>query len=350
MNDTVKGWGEALFQQQQRTLRAELTIVTPMFIGDGVRMADSVRPPSIKGALRFWWRALNWGRVLDAKRGSEKAALEQLHKDEARLFGLAAKKSVNGEEKGGQGLFRLSVEQPIKPGIQNSWPNTSDSQGGYLGYGLEKGQRNALEEGIGFVLTLSYKSSASKTDIDQMRQAVSLWGLLGGLGSRARRGFGSVALQALDGEPMTVNSSQEYASRIKDALGDGHWPEALSELPFTAWSQQARCLAFNAAPSRRQAIGSLERPYKEVRKEFKGKTKIVFGLPLGDKNKDSSKIKERRASPFIMHVHPVGEEYLPMVTYLPARFHPDYPNNPLDEVQGVKPLEMFFEQSKERLL
>lgn len=344
MDGTVKHWSEALAQQQQRTLRAELVIVTPMFIGDGTQRADSVRPPSIKGALRYWWRALNWGRVLEAERGNEKTALKRLHREEARLFGLAAKKS-EGKEIGGQGLFRLSVEQPLKLNVINDWPKGGTGQGSYLGYGLEKEERTALEEGVQFTLTLSYKTGANQADMERMRQAVSVWGLVGGLGGRARRGFGSVALQALDGEPMTVSSTEEYAARIKAALGDGPWPETLSELPFTAWSQQVRCMAFRAAPRGRQAIGSLGRVYEEVRKSVKTERRVVFGLPLAKRD-----VNNRRASPFIMHVHPVGEEYLPVVTYLPARFHPDYPNNPLDNAQGVKPLEMFFEHSKESLL
>ncbi|UYV19459.1 type III-B CRISPR module RAMP protein Cmr1 [Halomonas qaidamensis] len=355
MNDTVNLWGKAL-AQQQRTLRAELVIVTPMFIGDGTQQANSVRASSIKGALRFWWRALNWGRMLEVERGSVENALRRLYRAEARLFGLAAKgKKVQEPSEGGQGLFRLSVEQSTDIKTQNSWPMDGNSQGGYLGYGLwatrSSEARKSLEEGAQFTLTLSFKSGinqvdlASQVDIDQMRQAVSLWGLLGGLGSRARRGFGSVALQVLDGQTMTVNSSQEYAARLKAALEDGPWPAALSDTPFTAWSQQTRCLMFAPALSGRQAIGNLERPYKDVRKELKGIQKAVFGLPLAGHDN-----KNRRASPFIMHVHPVGEQYLPVVTYLPANFHHAYPNNPLNDAQSLKPLEMFFEHSKGSLL
>ncbi len=40
-------------------ITATYRVVTPMFIGDADQKATSLRPPSIKGALRFWWRALN---------------------------------------------------------------------------------------------------------------------------------------------------------------------------------------------------------------------------------------------------------------------------------------------------
>ncbi|WP_373691017.1 RAMP superfamily CRISPR-associated protein [Endozoicomonas sp. ONNA2] len=34
-----------------------------MFLGDARSDAwtEKIRPSSLKGALRFWWRALNWG-------------------------------------------------------------------------------------------------------------------------------------------------------------------------------------------------------------------------------------------------------------------------------------------------
>ena len=64
----------------KKKIEAEFTIVTPMFIGDANQEADDVRPPSLKGALRFWWRALNWGRMLADERGDTAKALCSLHK------------------------------------------------------------------------------------------------------------------------------------------------------------------------------------------------------------------------------------------------------------------------------
>lgn len=350
MDDSVKRWGEALAEHQPPTLRAELSIVTPMFIGDGIQQADSVRPPSIKGALRFWWRALNWAPALDAAKGDTDRALAQLHQDEAQLFGAAAKQDAATQQpSGGQGLFRLAVEQPAKLNKDSGWPKGGNSQGGYLGYGLwetrSSSAREFLTEGQSFTLTLAFKAAATAEHRRQMRQAVTLWGLLGGLGSRARRGFGSVALTALDGEPMAVTSAADYTARIQAALGDAPWPEAPQQVPFTAWSRQARCLAFATATSARQAIGHIEGPYKEVRTELRGKQKAVYGLPLAGHDD-----KNRRAGPLIMHVHPLGDGFLPIVTYLPARFHPAYPEATLADAQSAKPLEQFLQHSKESLL
>ena len=86
------------------TLEIKFQIITPLFLGGSDQQADGIRPSSIKGALRFWWRALNWARCLQQRDGDEVQALRHLHAEEARLFGIAA--SENG---GGQGVFLMQV-------------------------------------------------------------------------------------------------------------------------------------------------------------------------------------------------------------------------------------------------
>jgi len=89
------------------TITATYRIVTPMFIGDAFQEAIDVRPPSVKGALRFWWRALEWKNVLQDAPGDVSKALRDLHQREAKLFGSAA-----DENAGGQGCFLLQVTIP----------------------------------------------------------------------------------------------------------------------------------------------------------------------------------------------------------------------------------------------
>ena len=57
-------------------IEADYNIVTPMFIGGGDKQeAPEIRPPSVKGALRFWWRALQWGECLNSQNQDVSAAL-----------------------------------------------------------------------------------------------------------------------------------------------------------------------------------------------------------------------------------------------------------------------------------
>ncbi|MBK6900382.1 MAG: type III-B CRISPR module RAMP protein Cmr1 [bacterium] len=77
-------------------LIARFRIITPMFIGGANQdPEDGIRPPSVKGMLRFWWRALNWWRFLDAAK-NDVVALREMHKEEARLFGSAANRGWRG--------------------------------------------------------------------------------------------------------------------------------------------------------------------------------------------------------------------------------------------------------------
>jgi len=74
-----------------KEIKAIYRIVTPMFIGGANQdPSDGIRPPSFKGALRFWWRALNWGKFYHECRDKKKA-LQALHQEELRLFGSAVK-------------------------------------------------------------------------------------------------------------------------------------------------------------------------------------------------------------------------------------------------------------------
>ncbi|MDR0965046.1 MAG: type III-B CRISPR module RAMP protein Cmr1 [Myxococcales bacterium] len=69
-------------------VEATYQVVTPMFCG-GAEQKSEFRLPSFKGVLRFWWRALMWGRL--------NGDLGKLQEAEDYLFG-----SASGGERGGQ--------------------------------------------------------------------------------------------------------------------------------------------------------------------------------------------------------------------------------------------------------
>ncbi|MDQ7005467.1 MAG: type III-B CRISPR module RAMP protein Cmr1 [Ghiorsea sp.] len=117
------------------TIEATYRIVTPMFIGGAEgKPDDGIRPPSFKGALRFWWRALNWTKVYN---------IADLHKKEAELFGSAAKMN-DGKQTGGQGVFLLSIKELGVSKPMNDWPK-ANTGAGYLAYGIleSKGENGA---------------------------------------------------------------------------------------------------------------------------------------------------------------------------------------------------------------
>lgn len=168
-----------------------LRLLTPAFIGGSApnERAD-LRPAGIRGALRAWYRLLVGPEVA--------AGLAEAHSRlrESRLFGGVGK----GE---GQGLVSLSLVGPPLTG-DLPWNNRElrgPSPGlAYLGFALDMNpnDRRALLPGSRFALRLSFSRGLSEDDAALLLHTLGLWISLGGLGTRSRRGFGSLWL---DGSP-----------------------------------------------------------------------------------------------------------------------------------------------------
>lgn len=299
-------------------LQATFRIVTPMFLGGANQTPeDGIRPPSVKGALRFWWRALHWGRCLREAGGDESAALRLLHGQEARLFGSAA----NGENTG-QSLFMLRVSRQPKLATEMQWPENGTGSG-YLGYGLmattQAPHRQGIREGVEFDLELRFKPNTDQADIDAIQKTLHAWSLFGGLGSRARRGFGSIALRQLNGQDMTLDRAG-FDAGVRHLMREA---EHIADFPpYTAFSEHARFSILATDTDARRVHSQAGLIYKTHRGQastLRGADKIPFGLPLQGIDQDS-----RRASPLLFHVHALRNgQFAAAVLYLPAHFHHD---------------------------
>lgn len=266
---------------QPTTITATYQIVTPMFIGDAEQKATGITAASVKGALRFWWRALQWGRVR-RECDSEEAALRELHRREGDLFGSAADeegKKAASKSKIGQAKFMIRVaalkkdkegksdwdilsadeldahkKYSLSPPQDNRGPvrKKSVGQAYLLGQGLcnyergrgvvyktDKRDRSALAPEQLFRVELLLKPNAFGYK-EQLAEAMLLLGMLGGLGSRARRGIGSIVIRKLEGSnsyaiPATM---EDYKALIEKLLADA---ETMSDIsPFSAFSANAR--------------------------------------------------------------------------------------------------------------
>ena len=201
-------------------ITATYRIVTPMFIGDAKQEANGISPNSVKGALRFWWRALNWGKFLK-KAENEADALRQLHKREVELFGglpetVKNEQTGKTETTGGQGAFLLRVVQNIetkdildKGSLDKTFNLKENPWQSYLmGLGLMQYdkdkkqnfyQRSAIVNGS-FTVKIYCKPCSSDPSkkreqlkqLSELKNLLLIWGLLGGLGSRQRKGLGGI--------------------------------------------------------------------------------------------------------------------------------------------------------------
>lgn len=349
------------------TLEATFRIVTPMFIGGADQTpSDGIRPPSVKGALRFWWRALNWGQIR-AQASSDESALKALHAEEVQLFGGSA-------EQGGQGKFLLSVgaENLTCKDMTHVHKNFKDHDAArYLGYGLmeaspsnkkntQAGQltRGCFDEDQRFTVKMLFRGHVETS----IQEAVIAFGLLGGLGSRARHGMGSVSLESLsrdESEPIWVSPSnpEGYIEAIRRLLSGKTTANALP--PYSALSSKARIdvlMVGNSPYKILDAFGRGELMYRSwgkggmvlgahSEKRFqpdhdwsKGTRprgfhprRVVFGLPHNYGQGASLEVypeeHKRRASPMLFHVQAIGTtafagtSVLLPSTFLPAGEH-----------------------------
>lgn len=383
-------------------IEARFRIVTPMFLGGADRQAEEIRPASVKGMLRFWWRALQW-QQFRGNAGTDEKALRLLHTEEARLFGSAVNRDT-----GGQGVFLLRISHPSKnlkktdkdkqhifflptqsSGNNSTFVDENHLAGTrYLGYGLvvafsskkqgtKAGQllRACINENQFFSIQLLFRK-----EIDQsILKAIKIIGLLGGMGSRTRRGIGSIALETLtsDGNLLwkAPADCQQYIAEITNLLSDlKHIPES----PYSAFSGASRIdllLKGNSASEVLEQYGLRMLDYRSWgrtannNKLPSGKTsemrfkndhdwskdpfsqdfigyhpnRVIFGLPhTYGKLTIKSEHFERRSSPLMFHVHQldenkyVGVSVLLHSQFLPENEHMSLPSRKRNETNLVK--------------
>lgn len=187
--------------------RLELTynILTPLFLGDANQLGE-LRPPAVKGILRFWFRAANPGGL----------------KREPDFFGSAADSRGQAPfsifffppEPAGQKVVAKNAPQTRWDHFKSTRFNEKGPKGlprnglAYLGYPFplqdrdrkreDRDPRTCIEPETRLKSTLFFPKSPSADLRRNLLAACWLTGHAGGAGSRSRRGFGALALTEWD--------------------------------------------------------------------------------------------------------------------------------------------------------
>lgn len=311
--------------------------ISPMFLSGPDTDEAELRAPSIKGALRFWVRAISLGWPYD-KQGDE--SHKRLLKQDESLFGGVT-------EAHGRSLVELSV----RCGEMISLNRLSNKYWGYV-----RGIRGKLEpsyKGIAYLLFSLFVHQKDRKGIDEgysfevklrskdkeaLDKAIAaFWGLtyFGALGTRARRGAGTFEVYSTTGYNLPEGISFNPSSHMASFLGKGlkaAWdifgveiksklfvPQTYSTLgdiwvsrdSFEEWGD-----ALDDIGQRMFKLRMPKRPnpkYSNKKPRFTQKTlnqKAAFGLPVSVQNQDNvvnfkeqkgkdgeSKAPDRRASP-----------------------------------------------------
>ncbi|WP_437874913.1 type III-B CRISPR module RAMP protein Cmr1 [Sorangium sp. So ce513] len=203
-------------------LACEFEVLTPLFLG-GASQAAELRVPSIKGVMRFWYRALD----------------PEFKKREPVFFGSG------GGNDARQSLLRLRCPpggwsqqehmrwRDARPEQYNQGSKQQTKNGlTYLGFPFSlpgNEGRTALRPGARFSLDVSWHRRGPDSPPPLRVALASVWALghFGSLGMRSRRGFGALALtgwRLQDGDGRTVSEADvEALPLLHGTAGTAEW-------------------------------------------------------------------------------------------------------------------------------
>jgi CRISPR-associated protein Cmr1 len=215
----VKGSKVTLVQQTR-----EYELITPLFGGGTeTQKADPVsviRVPSIRGQLRFWWRAIRGGQF--------GGSVERMKEREDEIFGAA---SVGDKSTPSQVQINLSInkrgEDLVKvsniAGTREVPIYVPGSSLSYAAFPLREKQVGVVE-GVNFSLSLTYTASLSP----EVEAALWAWEMFGGIGGRTRRGFG--ALQSKVYRPSVGNVKKDIDDGFTKHFTGSNFPPNVPHL------------------------------------------------------------------------------------------------------------------------
>jgi len=312
-------------------LVATYRVITPLCMAGAEQSGAELRAPSVKGALRFWYRATALARPGD---------WQKVREEEQKIFGSAET---------GQGRFLLTVA-----GKGLSEPETFDFKRErtgivYLGYGLKEAKRKYFKPGAEITVRLLFKPD-SEAVIEPVKKALIALGLFGGLGARARNGLGSVALTSLKYDSAEEWQNPQNEKELREMIAQ--FVQSLAPLPaelpaYTAFSAKSRIAVVEMDRDPVKLLDDIGRKMMAYRRNIKDDSalirkflksgdiaahpsRVAFGLPHnyffksdGAKADVKAAHRERRAGPLFIHIHPLaGGWFAAVLALLPAVFLP----------------------------
>lgn len=298
----------------------DLEVITPMFSGGANPAHAELRPASIKGLLRFWWRALE-----------AEGDLEKLRNKEAEIFGSVAQ----------GGKFAMQISNESLKASKAPFPNHPVRVEGksfrinileYLAYGTherekEKGNvfvREYILTGTSFKLTIKFSNREIE---NQVLKSFYVFSLFGGIGSRSRNGFGCFEV---------INKSQAFEPIAKEY--DISAPYSRSNLTklirkvgpqsYSGFSDETKLFrssqSFDTWDKALAHVGGVYRTGRlnlEARHRFEKRQYI--GSPIIDPKVDKGiprSFLERHAKPYFLKIGKEAMKYRSYILYLPSKY------------------------------
>lgn len=291
--------------------RCTLTLVTPVITGGLDRRTPEVRWQAIRGNIR------RWHRVIDP---------DQRH--ESRIFGSTAdRRETDG---GGQGVWLL---RPRSPTVVPSKLHADRLRPKYFTWAAkDRGYVDADSPSGPFRVSFDivFKPGMAEADKTRVLDALWLWSLVGGLGARTRRGFGSMSLSVV---PLQERPGEGYPAPL---LRMAAWRSDVLERLATLSRRydvrfRARMVVGQPSESWSSALETVATAMSEYRRALpraavdRGTAPATtrFGLPVSVAHRTfTGDGVDRSASPIWVRVARLDGRYRPYLVYWPAPFLP----------------------------
>ena len=266
-----------LSSKKHATFRATLELVTPAFLaGAGRGQEDCIRTATLRGQLRWWWRTLHAGFLTVA----------ELRLLEAAIWGDTCSGSA----------VRITLS-PLNTLSSVRYAHPAERQSGtrYVAYGMdetsrgERRQRFVAMPGALWDLRViarktTYQSQlGSELTAEQVSQQVlaafSLLTRFGGIGSKGRKGFGSLKASNLD-LPDLAGCCSTGSSLREQVGGQRVFSVDRAESPSISDPQLQLLEILISEPHTQNLIELIGKAYSAVASHFKhDPDKAAWGLP-----------------------------------------------------------------------
>jgi len=273
----------------------EVEVVTPLFLGGSDPKKAELRVPSIKGALRFWWRALY---------GSDD--LQDMKKREGEIFGSTDKKASFD--------LRLQMISSCEPRLSNlprgKEFRVKSSKGNftigiidYLAFGLRDFHtgysKGHIPDKNKFKIICLIKN---KNFLQEIENAFRMLVYYGGIGAKSRNGFGSLYVKDLNSmEAKDESAPKDFTSLSNKSILFDKFDK------FDTWAD---------------ALSEVGMAYKDARLSVEPKHKYEKRLLIAKPIVQTGNSSARHPKPYFLHVNKLADEkYQGQILFMPYNYH-----------------------------
>ena len=293
-------------------MKLECEIVTPLMMHGSDPKKAELRVPSIKGALRFWWRAIQ-----------EENDIASLKRKEGLIFGDTGHKSSI--------ILNISHQQiPLVKNNKSVYELLKDKAGiQYLFYPLNMNKEGTLFSQGKFSITTRYREMVKDIDIEkELIETLNYLNFFGNIAGRGRRGAGSVKFKHEKLLTFSGSTKKELMQFIKE-----HFPKRRGR----RYSKYAKAVyLFDPKLNWKDALESIGKPFKDFR--LNNKSRVLetpnFGFPIRHRDRSvftAARVQgqrcqdmlNRRSSPLLFKIYKSDNNlYFPMIVWLDGELIP----------------------------